>query len=206
MPTPKQMEKLTAEAARRRGPAATAPDAPLPAEYWESVLKDPRAGATGAQMRERRLSEIQRHVLRVSCRRRERTVEIQTADAVRLYGGNAVCPPARPPTYSRCLRIRSSGRPVRCRLVSHERLPRFRPGLEKFRTCRESLRPSRRTVLPLGIPEDRRRPIHASTASVSVARLLSKSRSTSSSRYSARCRTPPISTRVPSQQSAATAW
>src|ERR1700729_1087537 len=80
MPTPKQMEKLAAEA----------PDAPLPTEYWESVLKDPRAGATGAQMRQRCLSEIQRHVLRVSCRRCERTAEIQTADAVRLYGGNAV--------------------------------------------------------------------------------------------------------------------
>ena len=87
MPSPKQMEKLAAEAARKRGPS---PDAPLPAEYWESVLKDPRADATGAQMRQRRLSEIQRHVLRISCRRCERTVEIQTADAVRLYGGNAV--------------------------------------------------------------------------------------------------------------------
>jgi hypothetical protein len=90
MPTPKQMEKLAAEAARRPAPATAAPDAPLPAEYWESVLKDPRAGATAAQNRQRRLSEIQRHVLRVSCRRCERTVEIQTADAIRLYGGNAV--------------------------------------------------------------------------------------------------------------------
>jgi hypothetical protein len=41
-------------------------------------------------MRQRRLSEIQLHVLRISCRRCERTVEIQTADAVRLYGSNAV--------------------------------------------------------------------------------------------------------------------
>ena len=90
MPTPKQMEKLAAEAARKPALPATDPDAPLPAEYWESVLKDPRAGATGAEMRRRRLSEIQRHVLRISCRRCERTVEIQTADAVRLYGGNAV--------------------------------------------------------------------------------------------------------------------
>ncbi|MGY2849156.1 hypothetical protein ACVIWU_000962 [Bradyrhizobium sp. USDA 4509] len=49
MPTPKQMEKLTAEADRRRAPPAAGPDAPLPAEYWESVLKDPRAGATVAQ-------------------------------------------------------------------------------------------------------------------------------------------------------------
>ena len=90
MPTPKQMEKLAAEVVQRPAAPAAAPDAPLPAEYWDSVLKDPRADATGAQMRQRRLSEIQRHVLRVSCRRCERTVEIQTADAVRLYGGNAV--------------------------------------------------------------------------------------------------------------------
>ncbi len=90
MPTPKQMEKLAAESARRPAPPTVAPDAPLPPEYWESVLKDPPAGVTEAQIRQRRLSEIQRHVLRVSCRRCERTVEIQTADAVRLYGGNAV--------------------------------------------------------------------------------------------------------------------
>jgi hypothetical protein len=90
MPTPKQMEKLAAEAARRPAAPPAAPDAPLPAEYWESVLTDPRAQADGAQIRKRRLAEIQRHILRVSCRRCERTVEIQTADAVRLYGGNAV--------------------------------------------------------------------------------------------------------------------
>ena len=90
MPTPKQKEKLAASAARRASPSSAAPDAPLTAEYWESVLKDPRADATATQKRRRRLSEIQRHVLRVSCRRCERTVEIETADAVRLYGGNAV--------------------------------------------------------------------------------------------------------------------
>jgi len=90
MPTPKQMEKLAAAAASRPGHSAAAPDASLPVEYWESVLKDTRASATGDQIRLRRLSEIQRHVLRISCRRCERTVEIQTADAVRLYGGNAV--------------------------------------------------------------------------------------------------------------------
>jgi hypothetical protein len=69
MPTPKQMAKLAAEAARRPSPSTAAPEAPLSAEYWESVLKGPRAGTTGAQMRQRRLSEIQRQVLRVSCRR-----------------------------------------------------------------------------------------------------------------------------------------
>ncbi|GMO93528.1 hypothetical protein TM239_02940 [Bradyrhizobium sp. TM239] len=90
MLTPKQMEKLATEAARRPSPSTAAPDGPLPAEYWESVLKDPFAGTTGAQIRQRRLLEIQRHVLRVSCRRCERTVEIRTADAVRLYGNNAL--------------------------------------------------------------------------------------------------------------------
>ena len=91
MPTPKQMEKLAAQAGLRpAGPAAT-PDAPLPPEYWESVLNDPRANTTGAQGPQRRLADIQRHVLRISCRRCERTVEIQTVDAVRLYGGNAAC-------------------------------------------------------------------------------------------------------------------
>ena len=82
------MEKLAAEAARPAPPAA-APVAPLPTEYWDALLKDPRAG-DGVRMRQRKLSEMQRHVLRVSCRRCDRTVEIQTADAIRLYGGNAV--------------------------------------------------------------------------------------------------------------------
>ncbi|MBR0820338.1 hypothetical protein [Bradyrhizobium liaoningense] len=89
MPTPKQMEKLAAKG-DRQAPSAAGPDAPLPAEYWESVLKDPRARASVAEARQRRLSEIQRHVLRISCQRCDRTVEIQTADAVRLYGANAV--------------------------------------------------------------------------------------------------------------------
>ena len=70
--------KAAAEATRR-------PEAPL------RLLDAPlRAQAEGAQMRQRRLSEIRRHVLRISCRRCERTVEIQTVDAIRLYGGNAV--------------------------------------------------------------------------------------------------------------------
>jgi hypothetical protein len=90
MPTPKQMEKLAAEAIRKAANPAAAPDAALPAEYWDSVLKDPRAGTNGLRLSQRHLSEIQRHVLRVSCRRCDRTLEIQTADAVRLYGANAI--------------------------------------------------------------------------------------------------------------------
>jgi hypothetical protein len=89
MPTPKQMEKLASEAARRPAVPAAAPDAPLPDAYWDSVLRDPRAQTGTGQMR-LRLVEIQRHVLRVYCRRCERTAEIQTVDAIRLYGGSAV--------------------------------------------------------------------------------------------------------------------
>ncbi|MBR1194361.1 hypothetical protein JQ634_30535 [Bradyrhizobium sp. AUGA SZCCT0240] len=85
MPTPKQMEKLAAEAVRKAASPGAAPDPATPA-----ILNDPRAGTNGLRLAQRHLSEIQRHVLRVSCRRCDRTVEIQTADAVRLYGGNAV--------------------------------------------------------------------------------------------------------------------
>jgi hypothetical protein len=90
MPTPKQMEKLASEVIRKAASPAAAPDAALPAEYWDSVLKDPRAGTNGFRLRQRHLVEIQRHVLRVSCRRCDRTVEIQTVDAVRLYGADAI--------------------------------------------------------------------------------------------------------------------
>jgi hypothetical protein len=90
MPTPKQVEKLAAEAAQKSANIANVPESPLPEEYWDAVLKDSRAGASEARVRQRRLCDIQRQVLRVSCRRCQRTVEIQTVDAVRLYGGNAI--------------------------------------------------------------------------------------------------------------------
>jgi hypothetical protein len=63
----------------------------MPEEYWQSVLTDPRAGARPpVPIQQRRLSEIPRHILRVSCRRCDRIVEIQTADAVRLYGAQTI--------------------------------------------------------------------------------------------------------------------
>jgi hypothetical protein len=89
MPTPKQMEKLTAQAGRRPANAATAPEDAISPEYWASLLQDPRACSNDARTRQRQLSEIQRHLLRVSCRRCERTVEVQTVDAIRLYGAKA---------------------------------------------------------------------------------------------------------------------
>lgn len=90
MPTPKQMEKLAAEASRKPAMPAGAAEEPLPTEYWQSVLQDPRGLSSGLQTRQMRLSELQRHVLRVACTRCERTLEIQTIDAVRLYGPKAI--------------------------------------------------------------------------------------------------------------------
>jgi hypothetical protein len=94
MPTPKQMEKMTAAVGRKAPPARElAPDADLPKEYWRALLDDPRAeggapgpGAAGVRTR---LSQIPQHILRVGCRRCGRTVEIQKVDAVRLYGPDA---------------------------------------------------------------------------------------------------------------------
>jgi hypothetical protein len=94
MPTPKQMERMEAEAVRKLASGMTgAESADMPPEYWDAVLSDPSAGARpsgGVPLQQRRLSEIPRHVLRVSCRRCDRVVEIQTADAIRLAGPHAV--------------------------------------------------------------------------------------------------------------------
>ena len=91
------MEKL-ANAAAVRGnvpPASTpGPGDEMPPEYWKAVLDDPCADAgprpEGPSIQTQRLAVIQRHVLRVCCRRCGRTVEIQTTDAVRLAGPQAV--------------------------------------------------------------------------------------------------------------------
>ncbi len=91
MPTPKQMEKL-GNAPRVTPPAASPSPGPaddMPKTYWDSVLRDPRGQVrTGVPIQQRRLSEIPRHVLRVSCRRCDRIVDIQTTDAIRLYGAH----------------------------------------------------------------------------------------------------------------------
>jgi hypothetical protein len=95
MPSPKQIEKLAAAVGRepRRTPNP-GPGDPTPAEYWESVLRDPLADASpvqpGASIRTLRLSEIPHHALRVGCSRCGQTVEIQRADAVRLAGPQAI--------------------------------------------------------------------------------------------------------------------
>ncbi|MBP1294137.1 hypothetical protein [Bradyrhizobium elkanii] len=95
MPTPRQMEKMAREVGRR-APATPAQmhDDDLPPEYWQSLLDDPYADGANpvprASGRALLLDEIPQHLLRVSCRRCGRTVEIQKADAVRLYGKGAI--------------------------------------------------------------------------------------------------------------------
>jgi hypothetical protein len=86
------MEKLAARTEEDATVSRSSdPTGEMPPEYWRAVLEDPRtAAAADAVLRDRRLTEIQRHTLRVSCRTCGRTVEIQTADALRLYGPQAV--------------------------------------------------------------------------------------------------------------------
>jgi hypothetical protein len=93
MPTPKQIEKLAAVVGRKAPPVGgLAPDDDLPPEYWESILLDVPADDMRSKpgVRMRRLVDIPQHLLRVSCRRCGRTVEIQKADAARLYGPEAI--------------------------------------------------------------------------------------------------------------------
>jgi hypothetical protein len=93
MPSVEQMEKMAA-APGRKAPAAPAlaPDDDLPPEYWQALLKNANAEIepSGSSMAALRLTEIPQHLLRVSCRRCSRTVEIQKVDAIRLYGQHAV--------------------------------------------------------------------------------------------------------------------
>jgi hypothetical protein len=90
MPTPKQMEKMANSPLRIPGINDPAPDGSLPHEYWEAVLRDPRAaGRPWLPLQQMRLSEIPRELLRIDCSRCGRAVEIQRLDAVKLYGPHA---------------------------------------------------------------------------------------------------------------------
>ncbi|MHC2623992.1 hypothetical protein ACVIW2_006024 [Bradyrhizobium huanghuaihaiense] len=93
MPTPKQIEEMAARVDKNGPPArALAPGDDLPPEYWQAIFGDVSAdrGPPRPSIRTQRLAGIQRHLLRVSCCRCARTVEIQKVDAVRLYGRDAV--------------------------------------------------------------------------------------------------------------------
>jgi hypothetical protein len=94
IPTEKQAR---AEETTRRMRDASAPPSmptpgpadPMPDSYWDALLADPRsvAGAPRTTLAQQRLVDIRQHLLRVSCRKCDGIVEIQTADAVRLFGG-----------------------------------------------------------------------------------------------------------------------
>src|ERR1700676_602513 len=91
MPTPEQMEKLASDRIRTPKSDDPAPDGPLPQEYWNDVLRDPRAaGKPWLPVQQMRLSEIPRELLRVECARCSRCVEIQRLDAIKLYGPHAI--------------------------------------------------------------------------------------------------------------------
>ncbi|WP_456648600.1 MULTISPECIES: hypothetical protein [unclassified Bradyrhizobium] len=95
MPTPKQMEKMAAAISRKAPPrGGPGPGDDLPPEYWQALLDDggvdARRLSASASGRMLRLDQIPQHLLRVGCRRCGRTVEIQKADAARLYGPDAV--------------------------------------------------------------------------------------------------------------------
>src|SRR5258707_13321654 len=67
------------------------PQSPHPAEWWDSMLSDPRAdGQSRIPIQQRRLSEIPREWLRVESLRCFRTVEIKRLDAIKLHGPHAV--------------------------------------------------------------------------------------------------------------------
>ena len=96
MPTPKQMEKLAAAVGRepRRTPDP-GPGDPMPAGILGSrpaTTRLPTPAYAAGRLRSGRSGcpRFPQHVLRVACRRCGRTVEIQKADAVRLYGPTAV--------------------------------------------------------------------------------------------------------------------
>src|SRR5829696_9298252 len=91
MPTPKQMEKLAASIGRKTVVTPPLCKDEMPDEYWHAVLNDAQLEIRSSERSgaEQRLSEIPQHVLRVSCRRCARIVEIQKTDAIRLYGQQA---------------------------------------------------------------------------------------------------------------------
>ncbi|PDT88793.1 hypothetical protein CO669_18715 [Bradyrhizobium sp. Y36] len=95
MPSRKEMEKLAEQSSvgRNASPApAVGPADPLPSAYWDALLRDAGADARPPDplIRTQRLSEITRHLLRVTCGRCSRIVEIQKADATRLFGPKAL--------------------------------------------------------------------------------------------------------------------
>lgn len=88
------MDQMARHVGRDAPPArGLAPGDDLPDEYWQALLAaagaDEGRAAPGASVGRLRLRQMRENVLRVDCRRCERTLEIQKADAMRLYGQDA---------------------------------------------------------------------------------------------------------------------
>lgn len=93
MPSPRELER-SATVGRQCAPTPeSGPSDALPPEYWQAVLKaaaaDQSRPTSGDPARAATLSEIPDPILRVGCRRCGRLIEIQPADAIRLYGPEA---------------------------------------------------------------------------------------------------------------------
>src|SRR6202171_4955587 len=70
MPTPKQVEKLANGPLRSPRIDDHPPDGAFAQEYWDAVLRDPRAaGRPWLPIQQMRLSEIPSELLRVNCSR-----------------------------------------------------------------------------------------------------------------------------------------
>lgn len=81
------MEKMASDRLQTPRVDDSPGDGTLPPEYWDAVLRDPRAaGKPWLPIQQMRLSEIPRELLRIDCSRCGRAVEIQRLDAVKLYG------------------------------------------------------------------------------------------------------------------------
>ena len=88
-----QQNAMPSDVVSPAAPATPAgPGDPMPEAYWQSVLAEPMTHTRppGVPIQNRRLSEIPRHVLQVSCRRCDRIIEIQTTDAQKLFGTHAI--------------------------------------------------------------------------------------------------------------------
>jgi hypothetical protein len=95
---PNEKQARAEETTRRMQDAAAPPRLPTPGPadempdgYWDAVLADPRAvaGAPRTPLAQQALRDIREHLLRAECRKCAAIIEIQTVDAMRLYGGTA---------------------------------------------------------------------------------------------------------------------
>jgi hypothetical protein len=86
MATPKQMDDMAENAEKPAVEENLAAGDRISEAYWAAFLKDPRAESQVTPIKNRRLCDISRHVLRVSSRRCDRIVEIHRPDAVLSMG------------------------------------------------------------------------------------------------------------------------